>query len=274
MSATSSIGWGGTGTATSNAYYQTNTGTNYTWTTSTVTVPSPYNPPQKYALAPRLDIRTYKDTDPYESVASAEVVWDSYNSELSIDSDIVKKIRVHKGMSLEVNGVPLKFGKRGFLELDRSMDNLTQYAELKINVTKDCYIQVNDSGYKIFGDDGKVKYKGCESREFNEFINATDLMEEFIRFLGKYNVRQDEVLQIPVELFINWLVIKACEKDREEPPEGVLRIEQHPKLLTYKKNVYGRCKFCGKFISRKKVKYDIMFCSGKHVDRYLEGREI
>lgn len=53
-------------------------------------------------------------------------------------------------------------------------------------------------------------------REFNKFINASDLMEEFIRWLGTEGVRQREVMQLPQELFIKWLILQACEADGEE----------------------------------------------------------
>jgi hypothetical protein len=55
-------------------------------------------------------------------------------------------------------------------------------------------------------------------KEFNKFINASDLMEKFIEFLGTEKVRSHEVMDMPVELFIKWLVIEAAIADKEEPP--------------------------------------------------------
>jgi hypothetical protein len=52
---------------------------------------------------------------------------------------------------------------------------------------------------------------------FNKYVNASDLLEEFIGFLGDEKVRQSEVMGLPIELFIKWLVIRACEEDGEEP---------------------------------------------------------
>lgn len=52
---------------------------------------------------------------------------------------------------------------------------------------------------------------------FNKYVNASDLMEEFIKFLGAEGVRQGEVMGLPVELFIKWLIIRACEQDGEVP---------------------------------------------------------
>lgn len=60
-----------------------------------------------------------------------------------------------------------------------------------------------------------------QPKEFNKYINASDMLEEFIKFLGSENVRQEEAFQLPVDLFIKWLVVRACEADQEEPPEDV-----------------------------------------------------
>jgi len=52
---------------------------------------------------------------------------------------------------------------------------------------------------------------------FNKYVNASDLLEEFIKFLGDEGVRRAEIMGMPVELFIKWLIIRACEEDEEEP---------------------------------------------------------
>lgn len=54
-------------------------------------------------------------------------------------------------------------------------------------------------------------------RNFNKYINASDLLEEFIRYAGDAGVRQGEVLALPLDLFVKWLIIRACEEDEEEP---------------------------------------------------------
>ncbi len=77
-------------------------------------------------------------------------------------------------------------------------------------------------------------------REFNKYVNASDLLEEFIRWLGTQKVKQHEVLALPLELFVKWLVINASEADGEEP-EVVM-----PPLR-------GRCRQCGQFMRRTEV---------------------
>jgi hypothetical protein len=53
---------------------------------------------------------------------------------------------------------------------------------------------------------------------FNKYINASDLLEEFIQYLGEEKIKKSEILGLPVDLFIKWLIIRACEQDKEESP--------------------------------------------------------
>lgn len=67
---------------------------------------------------------------------------------------------------------------------------------------------------------------------FNPYINASDLLEEFIRYAGSEGVRQGEVFDLPIELFIKWLIVKACEQDQEEPDVVVeLPVRSQPRCL-------------------------------------------
>lgn len=61
-------------------------------------------------------------------------------------------------------------------------------------------------------------YRRSAPRQFNRYVNGSDLLEEFIAFLGTEGVRQGEVMELPLELFIKWLIIRACEVDQEEAP--------------------------------------------------------
>jgi len=54
-------------------------------------------------------------------------------------------------------------------------------------------------------------------QEFNRYINASDLLKEFIAFLGTQGVRQHQVLKMPLDFFIKWIIIRACEEDQVEP---------------------------------------------------------
>ena len=74
---------------------------------------------------------------------------------------------------------------------------------------------------------------------FNKYVNASDLLEEFIAFLGSERVKKGEVMGLPVELFIKWLIIRACEEDEEEP-NVVLQLPA-PKAKP-------RCLGCGQYM--------------------------
>lgn len=93
-------------------------------------------------------------------------------------------------------------------------------------------------------------------REFNEFINASDKLEEFIRWLGTEGVKQSEVMAIPLELFVKWLIIRACEKDGEEP--GVTL--QLPART-------ARCLGCQKFMRRAPVPFHGERCASFYYRR-------
>ena len=77
-------------------------------------------------------------------------------------------------------------------------------------------------------------------RQFNKYVNASDLMQEFIRYCGTLGVRQGEMMEIPVESFIKWLIIEACVVDGEEP-EVTLELGPTPQ---------PRCLGCARFMPR------------------------
>jgi len=114
-------------------------------------------------------------------------------------------------------------------------------------------------------DDQKIIYKACTIREFNKYVNASDLLEEFILFLGEKGVKQKDVLNTPVELFITWLVYKAAIQDHLDDNEIVNKLEHKTKNV-----IYHRCKFCGRFISQKLVDIGINFCNEVHMRKHMQ----
>jgi hypothetical protein len=124
-----------------------------------------------------------------------------------------------------------------------------------------------NGGYQIL-EDGKVKHKGCGLLEFNKYINASDLLEEFIGHLGAIGARQRDVLDIPIEVFINWLIIRSCREDGDDIPEGIKPVEKHRALPSPHKRY--RCKTCGRFISNQKGESGINFCNGAHLEIFIK----
>lgn len=117
---------------------------------------------------------------------------------------------------------------------------------------------------KIIDDNAKVVYKANRLRDFNRYINASDLLEDFIRFAGEHGAKQGDVLSIPIEVFINWLIVEASKADGEEPPE--LPLES--KL----RKTYDRCLCCGRFITAQTARI-AKFCSPAHYTLYLARQQ-
>lgn len=82
----------------------------------------------------------------------------------------------------------------------------------------------HQGNYVVNDTDGKTTYKASRLRDFNPFLNASDLLEEYIGELKPLGVRQDEVLQLAIEHFINWLIHKAAEKDGDPVPVDVPKL--------------------------------------------------
>jgi hypothetical protein len=120
-----------------------------------------------------------------------------------------------------------------------------------------------DGNIKIIDDNAKIIYKASRFREFNKYINASDLLEEFIRFSGSLGIRQSEVLNIPIELFINWLILKAAEQDGES-------LNDIPQIKYQKK--IKRCLYCGRFI--KNSTYELAkFCTPQHYQYFIDHKK-
>lgn len=159
-----------------------------------------------------------------------------------------------------------------------SLDVGEETASLEIVPGQDTILKLPDGthiwlnekgGYKIYHGDGKITYKANTVREFNRFLNASDLLEQFIRDLGHVGVKQDEVLEIPVGLFINWLIIKSAEQDQEPIPKDIPSLRQA--IQSQRKGI--KCKCCGKFIPEDKVKLGLTFCNADHYSSYEKRLE-
>ncbi len=124
-----------------------------------------------------------------------------------------------------------------------------------------------NGNYHVEDKDAKITYRAARSRDFNKYLNGSDLLEEFIKYLGSLDLNKTEVMQIPIESFIMWLIIRAAEEDQEEPPEReILMLESRVKKSAPAR---AHCRCCGRFVNNKRKESNIFFCSGEHMDRYL-----
>ena len=130
-----------------------------------------------------------------------------------------------------------------------------------IKLPDDTVIDVkSDGSFDIQDKNAKVIYRANRVRNFNSFINASDKLEDFIKFCGQHGVRKEEMLQLPINLFIGWLILEAAKADKEPEPSI-------PLLPNLKKYVRPRCK-CGRFISFDFVKKHIEFCGPLCFNKY------
>lgn len=117
---------------------------------------------------------------------------------------------------------------------------------------------VEDSKYRIEDKDAKVTYRANRVRQFNRYLNAGDLLQDFIADLGKAGARQSEILSVPIELFINWIILKAAEQDQDKPAE-MLR---------------PRCRWCGRYIARARLRAGITFCGEPHAVSFMRRAQL
>jgi hypothetical protein len=130
--------------------------------------------------------------------------------------------------------------------------------EVKVKVDANGTTTIDTSDQKVIYD--------FAPRGFNRFLNASDVLEDFIRYLATQDVRQRHVMKLPLGLFIHWLIIAAAEADGD--PAEDLKPNLHTGVAKVK--AQPRCKFCQRFLAAARADKGIAFCSGAHMDRYMD----
>jgi hypothetical protein len=129
---------------------------------------------------------------------------------------------------------------------------------------------VDDLGnYRIEDKDAKVTYRANRVREFSPHLNASDLVAQFVEYVGGMGLKRQDVLNLPLQLFIHWLVIAAAERDSDDIPADIIPVRQHPRL---KAALCPKCLSCGRFVKRLHVQHRFPFCSVEHGAAYVERR--
>lgn len=115
--------------------------------------------------------------------------------------------------------------------------------------------------------EAKVVYKANRIREFNPYINASDLLEKFIDDLGRLGVSQSDFARVPVMAFLNWLVLEAAKKDGD-PTDELPPVQA---ALPAPPSKQPRCGYCKRWIRWAWVAAGVNFCSPQHMERKLLG---
>ena len=146
---------------------------------------------------------------------------------------------------------------------------------LKIDAGEACRIDLPDGtaidvkadgSFTIEDKDAKVIYRASRIRDFNPFINVSDRIEEFIAFCGAQGVRKGEMLELPLSLFIGWLVIQAAKADQEPEPAV-------PLLPDLRKRITPRCPGSGRItladMRVRKIEFCAPPCFERHYRRHV-----
>lgn len=127
-------------------------------------------------------------------------------------------------------------------------------------------ISIDDQGnYTIDDSQAKVVYQANRLREFNPYINASDLLARFIEYVGGLGLEKEEIGHLPVGLFINWLVIESARVDGDPLPPEVTPLRSN-RLL--KNRIRPRCSCgCHRFIKRRYSDSGFLFVNPRHAER-------
>jgi hypothetical protein len=136
--------------------------------------------------------------------------------------------------------------------------------EITIKLPDGTLIDVEANGsFKIHDNDAKIIYKANRIREFNKYLNCSDLIADFVQFCGQQGVNQQEMLDMPVSLLIAWLVIEAAKADDMPEPTDI-------KLLPYIKTINtARCRNCGRFLTNNFKQRKIDMCGGDCLNKFI-----
>lgn len=160
------------------------------------------------------------------------------------DQDALNELLGHR--TVEMNGYDI-------MVTDRFEGRIVFPDGHSVMMSRDGRFLIDDSAAKVI-------YQANNIREFNKYINASDLLERFIDDMGSAGVKQHQMLSLPIELFIHWLIYNAAMQDGIEPEVDKPIL---PALLPPPDK--PRCLSCGRFIRRADHRAGINFCGPTHL---------
>lgn len=144
--------------------------------------------------------------------------------------------------------------------------------EFELDLPDGTKLRYKSGNFEIDDANAKLKYKANRVRNFNRFLNASDVIADFLEYVSKLGVAPDspdEVLQLPIELLIKFLIIEAAKADNDDAPlpevaqlEAATKVAFLPPPPAVKPLM--RCFSCGRFINHAIAKRGVMACSAEH----------
>ena len=154
-----------------------------------------------------------------------------------------------------------------YMDIDRDHRVVIPKGEREYKLPDNTVLCMDDKGnFRMVDKDAKVVYQANRLREFNPYLNASDLLAKFIGYLGTLGVRRREVKDLPLNLFVNWLILEAAEMDGDPIPEDVKPLPENRLLKGY---VQPRCNHCQRFIKRILASKGFPFCGPPCAERLL-----
>jgi hypothetical protein len=120
----------------------------------------------------------------------------------------------------------------------------------------------DDGVYEIDDSNAQVRYRANPVRDWSPHLNASDMLANFVQYAGSLGVKREDVMDLPIHLFLAWLIIEAAERDGdpvEEPP-----LIENPAMLSV---IRPRCQWCGRYISRRHHRHGFAFCNLEHAKK-------
>lgn len=128
-------------------------------------------------------------------------------------------------------------------------------------------IEVDEHGnWVIRGDDATIRHRAHWNRDFNPFVNAGELVADFIDYVRvEVGLRPELISQLPLGPFVNWLIIEAAERDGDPIPDGVRPLPEDRRLVG---EIHPRCRRpgCGRFVRQDWARNGYLYCDdgGQH----------
>jgi len=80
-----------------------------------------------------------------------------------------------------------------------------------------------DNSYTIDDSNHKTVHKANPNPDFNEAFCVSEVLEQFMAYVADLKLTKEQFMELPIRLFMLWLIIESCKKDGEPVPEPELK---------------------------------------------------